>query len=368
MKQYRWDIDSLLKYRATYEKLGEEFDVVWDTYNSLIQNYYIKMNSNLYLDDDFSPADLELDLVTFKDRFYNLTNPEAINLLVNAYRTIKDYKKKLQPVTFSTFPLNERELLDITTSLFKEIGHNDLYNKFLHIVNPSNGLLHIDYYKKLIETDLGSTYIDDVNHISYGLVARRNSVQDVITLAHEAFHMITRQNEVNFDGYKNIYMEVEGYFANFLFRDLINRRSINTQDLQAFDMFDLTSTLFSIEDVIITKYIMENHKNGKVDFKGLEHSLKENGIYDNINYTNYQGFITTGFEKTLYHGISYLVALDLYEFYKKEPELAINTVLDISKLTGKNPMEELEKINVTFFEDGYQNLNNKCKKLLKKSN
>ena len=61
----------------------------------------------------------------------------------------------------------------------------------------------------------------------------------------------------------------------------------------------------------------------------------------------------------------YLTALDLFKQYETDPEKALYHLLQIPRLEGTEPKKDLEKINVTFFEDGYKNLENQCKKLLK---
>ena len=64
--------------------------------------------------------------------------------------------------------------------------------------------------------------------------------------------------------------------------------------------------------------------------------------------------------------ISYLTALDLFNKYQEDPEKALSYLKLIPQLTGDNPKKDLASIESTFFEDGYQNLEEKCNQLLKK--
>ena len=93
--------------------------------------------------------------------------------------------------------------------------------------------------------------------------------------------------------------------------------------------------------------------------------MKKHGIETPISKENVRFLLYPEFREDLDSSSSYLVALDLYKQYQEDPERTIDSLYSIPLLGGEHVYQELEKIGVTFFEDGYQNLDNQCKKLLK---
>ena len=53
---------------------------------------------------------------------------------------------------------------------------------------------------------------------------------------------------------------------------------------------------------------------------------------------------------------SYLVFLDLYELYLQDPEQSFSKLEDVRLLEGCDIIDKLRNNGITFFDDGYKNL------------
>lgn len=367
MKKFEWDIDSLISKKQELEKIVNLYEELLDMYTSLISDYDIKVNSeNIFFDDEMECE--MIPITDFKNEVINKINEEKLSLILKAMEIAKNYHDYFVQPDFETYPLNNEELIELTRKIFRQIPNKYFQSEFDRITDPNNNLLHIKYHKKLITNNLGLTYIDTKNHIPYGLIARHNSIQDVITLGHEITHMVVRKYEepMFYQSNKTTYMETERYFINLLFSELLKKEGFEEVELTNFDRFDLQESLSTIDDtfVAVSGINMSNDK-GIINFPKLGSHLKRYNITTPINSQNFAGFLHGDFEHDIDYGISYLSALDLYELYKTDPEKAMNHLLNISTLQGNTIKKDLESIDVTFFEDGYVNLNNHCKKLLK---
>ena len=183
--------------------------------------------------------------------------------------------------------------------------------------------------------------------------------------------MIVREKEQPFfiTTNKTVYTEVEGFFANLLFADMLQKQGIyNPGEIHSYSKRDLQSILDNCNVTFIAKSGMNLLKDGKINFSQLETILREKNILTPVNENNFPAFIDNEtFENDLDLSISYLVALDLYYQYKQDPEKALHNLLTIPSLDGEQIKKDLETIDVTFFDDNYSNLNRHCKMLLKRN-
>lgn len=294
---------------------------------------------------------------------------KKIKLVTNSVPIIKDYYQiALNEPKFLTTPLDDDQIIELTKELFREIPNKYINDRFDFYTNPSNSLLHMRYHRKLSTNYLGLSFVDFENHLSYGLISRQNSIQDIITLGHEIFHMIIRENEEPFfyESNKTTYMEVDGFFANFLFSQKLKEKGYDSQELNDFDTRDLQLTLRqSILIFTITSGFNLMKQQGKIDFSKLSSILEKQNIPSPITKNDFTSLLKYNFNEFTNYFISYLTALDLFSLYKVDPELAINNLLLVPTLEGNKPKKDLESIGITFFEDGYHNLEEQCKKLLK---
>lgn len=370
MGKYEWDISKLIEKRNELERMynankDELTKEQLEVYRDLVRNYDIRIDGTEISfdhdedDEEFYPMDF------FRNVIIPSVSVTQLDVVTGAAKIAKNYVVDLEPLILDQAKLNDEELVEITASLFSQIPNIRLYKDFLRIVNSDEHCLLIKYYSNLPTEDYGLAFVDPIKHKSFGLVARQNSMSDVITLAHEASHMILRKDESPFfwKTPKRMYGEVEGYFINLLFNDLLNQNGYQVGE--GFNIKDVNLVLTHIQDVFAAMKVIEYSPDNKTNFTRLITELKKHGIETPISKENVRFLLYPEFREDLDSSSSYLVALDLYKQYQKDPERTIDSLYSIPLLGGEHVYQELEKIGVTFFEDGYQNLDNQCKKLLK---
>ena len=383
MSKYNWNLEQLILQRKIYkDKLNALVDAhyksrtkklyeeLYKLYDDLIINYDIRCITNrLDIETDCTNP-TTTDLVYLKENVFDQISQSKIDLATGCINIGKEYSLNFQEPSFTNLTINDDELIERTRILFEQLPVKYFLDKFDYFANPSKHLLHIRYFQKLLTDDSGLVFIDPKNHIPYGLVSRCNTVQDIITTGHEIFHMVIREQEQPFFAYssKTVFGEVEGCFANLLFSDVLANKDFNNDEIFILNIKELIGIL----DIAKTTFVVENGfrlmTDGKIDFDRLSPILKSKNISTKVTKNNFTYFIDENyFEDDLNHNISYLVALDLYELYKKDPEKALHHLLTIPSLNGHHIKKDLDKIDVTFFKDNYSNLSKQCKKLLKEN-
>jgi len=383
MTKYNWDLKQLfltrniikdkldvLVRRHTQSRIIDLYEELYELYDELIINYDIRcIEKRLDIETSCS-NNPSTDLLYLKENVFDLAAPRKINLVTGCVDIGQNYSLNFQEPEFTNLTITDAELIDKVRSLFEQLPVRSFLEKFDIFSDPTKHLLHIKYFQKLLTDDSGLVFIDTKKHIPYGLISRCNNVQDIITTGHEIFHMIVRQQEQPFFAKSNraIFGEVEGCFANLLFSDMLANQEFNNDEIFILNIKELIGILDIANTTFVAKNGFKLMVNGQIDFDKLSPILKSKNINSRVTENNFAYYIDENyFEDDLNHNISYLVALDLYELYKKDPEKALHHLLTIPSLNGYHIKKDLEKIDVTFFQDNYSNLSKQCKKLLKEN-
>lgn len=367
MHTYSWDKKELEKRKSEIEHQLERYEELFNLYTGLIDIYDSKEEQQPKL---IKNKQKRL-IIDFKETTWSKIKKDSIKLVTNVSSSFIStyFNTPLQPgIVFPELDLSDKELINYTRRLIETIPNDIFLQRFDYYTNPDNHFLHIRHNSELICDAYGLATVDPVNKISYGLVSRYNTIQDVITTGHESFHMIIRENEIPlFDSSnKTIYTETEGFFANMLLNKILQERGINNKELTMVAIAELQIILDYIKRIIIINCIYNNtNEQGNIDFKTIKNELKSHSITTPISKKNITYFLDENTKQDLYNIISYLTGLDLFVQYEQDPEKALHNLLKITTLPGDNPEKELSTIGVTFFEDGYINLENKCRRLLK---
>lgn len=362
MANYEWNLEKLIKEREEVGKKLKIYTELFDRYTDMIENTDARITLNSKVIS--VPSGIKL----LKKQFYDTIAPNKMDLVIKAMDITKDYQIPFIDFYFSTLPLTNDELIEETRQLFKSLSIKEFLDGFDYYTNPKNQLLHIKYYKKLLTDAYGLSYVDPSKQICYGLIARHNTIEDIITVGHELFHMIIRKKEEPLFNYseKPTYEETEGYFANLIFCDMLQQRKTNnSSELSWISTIDLQSIIDSITCTFVAKNsISTMDQNGNINYPDLLLNLQQYNINLPINEENINYFISSTLDENINQTVSYLTALDLYHLWQTDPEQAFYYLMRVPTLEGKEPKRDLEQIGVTFFEDGYKNLSDHCKKLL----
>ena len=342
MNKYKWDIKKLIdakkKLNVNDFKSIEEFEEVSDLYNLLISTY-IKDIFEEYIEyDDFN------QLEYYEEVIKPYINRSAFEILSTLNNYLGENKLFINRGTTEKIRMSNDEVFELMNIIFKHIPNKNLYNAFISVSEPTKSLINIKYSKNIGQT-YGTTYIDTHNHIPYATIYRENTTMDLTTTFHEIFHMIVRKNEESLFSYKpkTIYKETEGYFANLLLPDILTDIGL-IKDYRKIQVNDLMTTRDALYGISSSKKFVSAADKGQ----NIKDLYIDDYLLDDMDIA-----------------FSYLTALDLYNMYQSNPEKVLDTILNLSSLSGSFPQQELEKIGATFHVDGCKNYKEHYEKVKK---
>ena len=227
MAKYEWDLKELRKKRSEILSL---LDLENDS-NDLLNLHYSKTTYDYLFDtfcmveyyDDLDDLDWEdnKELIRdFAEIDYCSMDKSVLSIVDKSLEPFAECNRKFSEILLSFIKLNNDQLVEVVSALFKNLPSKDFRKRFEYISDPKKNLIHIQYLKNETQSgDLGFCYIDTLNHIPYGSLLRMNTIADLITLGHEIMHMIIRKESppIKGDNPRQIYNEVEGFFSNFMF-------------------------------------------------------------------------------------------------------------------------------------------------------
>lgn len=367
MNKYTWDLNYLIRKRNELQKNVEILSNSLTTYNALIASFDIKIKGSCYeYKNELDGISSDVDVESFVEEILPDTNPDALEMLLQTKDVFMQYKYPEKKEKFSSCYLNNQQLIEYTMSLIEQIPHREFVESIKSCVIPKKHLLHIKHRSKLSTDYYGITFVDFLQKRPYGLIARENNINDIITLAHELFHMVIKKDlhPSNIMSSNSIYDEIEGYLANFIIKDLL-KKDYSTKEMDYIETTDLWKTRCTIYDIFITTVLLNfMDERYKIPLGKVNEFLKNEKFKFKVTKQNMNAFFFDTFNEDLNYSLSYLAALDLHNLYKIDPEKVINNLYKIKNFTGKNIPDELKSIDCTFYEDEYQNLNTKCKQLL----
>lgn len=328
MTKYKWDMQ---KIRQLKQECITNPQILNDKYLFNSQQEFCDILMKFYSINkpyNFIQTEDDEEIINIDDFKINV---EALNIIENLNKELNNIKEKNNPYYNERIFLNNDQLIELVREMVYLIPSNDLKKSFDTFFNPKNHLINIDYKRFPIELH-GITKTDYVNKICYAGILRENSLNDIITILHEFFHMWIRDNEEYnfFKTKKVIYGEVEGCFANILVNQLSNQLGID-KDLFLYSIYDeFNYTVSCLDSLHNYTYTLKTKK---------EKICSNDFVWQVTN-----------------DSMSYLIALDLYYLYQTDPEKALFILLNIPNLTGENIKKELENNNITFYQDNYKNL------------
>lgn len=123
-----------------------------------------------------------------------------------------------------------------------------------------------------------------------------------------------------------------------------------------------------MQSIIALHYAIANISDSS--FENIEDFLRKQNIMlklteNDLNYYECSHDLYSK-ENNYQNNFSYLIALDLYRQYKKNPELAIYYYQLFSTISRKNTEFFLRSLGITFPTDDFQNLKDEVKTYTKK--
>lgn len=323
MNKYRWnikDIRNQMNMDLKNPNILNNQDLLSSTkafYETLFSAYDINRTVSCYTDYDDE---------SYEYKFPNL-NSDALVLLKNKLGKINNIDVIDTNYYKLAIKLSNDDIISIAEEIIAQIPSKEILNEFKKLFYSSNQT-NIVFNKYNINPIHGICTVDFNNNIPYIAIFRNNSVIDILCIIHEFFHSYIRKYEnSNFNkSPSNIYCESEGYFANFI-TDYLSKKIFKE------DLFSQTIYCDFNNFVVTAKTIMSNY---------IDDNEKGELVSD---------------------AFSYLVGLDLFSIYEKDPEKALFYLKKISSLTGNNIEKELLNNEMTFINDEFKNIKRIMKKL-----
>lgn len=373
MKEYKWDLD---KFRLMRRKLISEkrkltnlnkilsYEEAIQIYQGLLEEHNI--NAKLRKESGLESDNEVIVLEDFFNDVFREVNPSIINFLIKNIKLVQDADLKMKYDSRKILGISNRDLIDIVHDIYRTIPNQEIYSEFLKIINPSNHLLDIEYCPYEYPEYDGICRVDSINHVAYGKILRGNSIQDVFTLAHEIMHMIVRRLEKPLFLFENrrYYSEYEGHFINFIVYDYLLKHGYDKDDVKDFAILNYLNVACTIEDSYACRLIEKSLKDsGEINFSKIDSYQKKQGLALPLDEENYFQYISSNYDSKVWNALSFFVALDLLEAYKKDKEKGIYLFQKVSTLSGDNPKKELENIGINFMSDNSHNFKKYIKQL-----
>ena len=191
MTKYQWDINKIRHLKQEILEKEEIFS------NKLLlncyQNFCHMLLSCYRLDKYYNTETNYTDEADLCNQV--ILNTEGLNIIYKLNQNIKNIELKEIPYLNQKIFLNNDELIELVREMINLIPNTELKISFDEYFNPKNHLVNIQYVNFPVGL-FGITRNDFINKICYASIFRQNSLNDIIAIFHEFFHMHFRKNEV----------------------------------------------------------------------------------------------------------------------------------------------------------------------------
>lgn len=370
--RYQWDLYEL---RNKLQILAADYQIAENDqkkkevlnfismYEELLQSVIRKKNEKKdLLDDSIEYQDFH-DFTHEQISSYKANDPTTLNLILQSYLPFKENYRTNCPLPDINISITNDEVITVAKDFFQKYVPTPIKKKLDSIFTEPN-LLQISY-STMEETAAGLTVLDSYFQKKYIFVARKNRLLDLTILPHECFHyLIIDFGDDRAEDYNTYYLrEVEGSFADILFGDYFYQQGLEFHNY--FNQYLLQHFEMQISDLVIS--------NAFIDFltdKGRFRMNKFNKtleVYDIVPFQDREeimNYMTTPMDINMKYALGYLVAIDLFYIYQKDPEFSFYLLKNIHYMKEENDIIGILRRNhITFMDDGYENLKKYVKKI-----
>lgn len=201
--------------------------------------------------------------------------------------------------------------------------------------------------------------------MGYVFVPNNPTAEMVANLCHELVHYTafkTNYNHLYENGKKNL-REIDAIFYQLLIDDYLDK-VLNNNDgsvNQAMLYTIVSSQAISIKTKLQMRYLANKSLKEITSWDEMANELQD--YFGLMSPYRLEAFFNTNIEQDCYHLTSYIYAIELYELYQSDPELALFKINNFIRLKNKdNYFDELSKLEII----ANQNIKNYSLKLTKK--
>ena len=369
MNKYKWDLQELRVNKAMLEHAYNEVKDLENSSDILenidgYQNMIMMAKKNSCLnsfDDSYNDISFNtlIDLLLYS---YSKKNLPYLDILLQSFLVVNkmDFNDDLNNYWIDA---DNNEIINFTYDFFKEMTTPKMTSEFLEVINKKN-IININYSKDKASDYAGVTIFDRFLNKKYISVNRSNHLTDLSILPHEMFHYIFNDVSNTINGSYNSYYltEVEGALANILFGEYFIKKA--SDDKYFFKDYYKLNYVNQVSDLVIRNGLLDaldkrkkvrfNKLNKYVEYYDIDKFKDENDLIPYLIYPE---------ESIIKYALSYLVAVDLLEIYKKDREKAFYHLKNICFNKRTDSILTLLRFNeITFMDDGYYNLKKYIKK------
>lgn len=371
---YSWDLEELkrrknelVKIRKTKRKTLSEIKLLKLDCSLMAYDYLLDAFKE---EEPVSEIILESDKNFVATRFKNIyfsINPKIVEAAVNSFDVFENSGIDICFDSISCEKLDNQTVIEMAKEIFSSFNDPKIMQIVNEILDPNKHLLHISKGNEtsIYETDYsGFSCRDYYNNIGYAIIYSNEKIRDLYTLVHELFHLIISDNKIPNSSFEdNFYVsEVEGSFADLLVTDYLIAKGILIDEARNVELINYSNSRYFIRNLHLAHNFHNFFDKDNFDIKRINQALDAKNLSYNIDRDDMLNVVNS-FSRDLNYGFSFLVALDLFYKYKNGYNGIINDIKDIS--CGKNIFIFFERYGVSFFNDGYKNLDNYQKTLVK---
>ena len=288
--------------------------------------------------------------------------PEDIrNVILGAVNCFRNFNNMSDDIELPQLQLSNQELVDMSDDFYRLLPNKKYLQLYRQYTNPDNHLLH--FFPDSNSYAFGETILFYYPiYTPYFSIYRTNTLDDFYTLNHEIAHGIFSRND-DFDTNLAHYylMELEGFFFEFLSSLYLKEKMDNKVIMQLeysyfITQFDKFITLY------VTHLMIQLTKNKKrISIHDIQDKITQNEIKVCIDKSNLGKSLVIDLTEVVEYPFSYLTSLDLESIYEKDPEYAFYLFERIRNNKTSDILSNLRENQITFMDDGYQNLHKKIK-------
>ena len=339
-----WSTDNFRDILKEYERLYNQTDN--DKDRDKLLDYICNMKYEIAIEE---LTKFEREKLDNKDESSNinnvLTDEDELNLdkttcfgelthdiydmskYINIYPYIEEFKTKLKNLLkYDSYKFREPGKLKLSKNDIFELIHDlfksttkEIYNKYLELEKEKDSIVELD---ASIDTNDGSSYYFPIVNKRFISVGTKGDSEELLsTLAHEFGHSIGSM--YNGDRYVNgdFFLEIESQFfeliANDYFANKINKNYYEGLSKEIlYDYYSNAKGFIANRDILDEVFNKLNTVDNPYEYYTF--LVDNNTDYKTIDIP----------EKTKYL-FGYIVALELFEIYKDDKELAIELLKNI---------------------------------------
>lgn len=236
--------------------------------------------------------------------------------------------------------LTNEDVLDITNDFYKNTNKS-IYRKFLQFYNDRhNHLVFVEGFHPESNITFFIPYFNEI----YMSINKTNSLSTLYSSIHEFGHAISfnyNPKGALYDKNKRLFIEIETLFfelvASDYFVKTIDSKNEYQEIIQNHYLFLYESMIFT-DRMKIANLFMNKEVSSNEEFKKIcNNELKfDNKYLDNIMKQNTLEIFT--------YLTSYLFAIELYELYKKDKELSLNSLEKIMLMNNDSTIKYYKEI------------------------